>query len=103
MQANGLILRGSLIVREARLGHLVVESGAGAVVYFEYNALYNAKVEPPNKSPLGTVLPRNASIRGLYTPPPFPAGLRSDSVGLDLSRMPNFWLWNGWNCPVTFR
>jgi hypothetical protein len=45
----------------------------------------------------------DASARGLYTPPPFPAGLRSDSVGLDLSRMPIFWLWNGWNCPVTFR
>ena len=40
---------------------------------------------------------------GLYTAPLFPAGLRSDSVGLDLSRMPIFWLWNCWNCPVTVR
>ena len=43
------------------------------------------------------------TLGGLYTPPPFPGGLRADSDGLDLSRMPNFWLWNCWNCPVTFR
>ena len=44
-----------------------------------------------------------AIVWGLYTPPPFPGGLRADSDGLNLSRMPIFWLWNCWNCPVTFR
>ena len=39
---------------------------------------------------------------GLYTPPPFPARLQSDSIRLNLSRMPNFLLWSGWNCPVIF-
>ena len=38
---------------------------------------------------------------GLYTTPLFPSRLCLDSVGLDLSRMPIFWLWNCWNCLVT--
>ena len=46
---------------------------------------------------------KHALSRGLYTPPAFPAGVRPDSDGLNLSRMPIFWLWNGWNCPVTFQ
>ena len=39
--------------------------------------------------------------RSLHSPP-FLAGLWSDSVGLDLFRMPNFWLWNCWNSLATF-
>ena len=39
---------------------------------------------------------------GLYTLPPFPGRLHSDSNGLNLSRMPIFWLWSCWNFPVTF-
>ena len=58
---------------------------------------------PRGKSALAQLLIGRCFCRGLYTPPPFPGGLRADSDGLDLSRMPNFWLWNGWNCPVTFR
>ena len=46
---------------------------------------------------------KQLKLGGLYTPPPFPGGLRSDSDGLDLSRMPIFWLWSCWNFPVTFR
>ena len=41
--------------------------------------------------------------QGLYTLPCFLGRLQADSVRPDLSRILNFWLGNGWNCPVTFQ
>ena len=32
-----------------------------------------------------------------------PLVFRADSVRPNLSRILNFWLWNGWNCLVTFQ